>query len=297
MFPLICFCFSSPLLSKMSGSPAVSPVAPTVVQGPLFIIDEQTLPLSKLGCLASFNPEFQKRSSQKAADAKAIKNVQVLYNAILGHESKSELDIKVAECFDSSFNTAGIQSYFSAFAGEVTSEILAWSKKDVIRELVARNIPFMTWNAFDVHVAETLARDHDNVARSPCEWDDARSAFIETSGYEVRPSSEPTPPEPARPSPRTPGFIMKKPERPKDAEQQPQPQKRKRNCSACGSAATAFCGVCGIVFCTGHLNTDCHMCEEVEGFNQDSPSASDSVQGSEDEPLSDRVDQKNLEDL
>ena len=293
MFTLVSpdlFLFSSPLLSKMSGSPAESPVAPTVVQGPVFIIDEQTLPLSKLGCLASFNPEFQKSSSQKASDTKAIKNVQRLYNAILGHESKSELDIKVAECFDSSFNTAGVQSYFSAFAGEVTSEIMTWSKKDVIRELVARNVPFMTWNAFDVHVAAVLARDFAGETRAPCLWEDARSAFIEASGYEVRPTAEPTRPEPARPSPRTPGFIMKKPVRGKDAEQQPQPQKRKRSCFVCGSAAAGFCSVCGEAFCAGHLNV--HVCEDVEDFDQDGPSESDSVHGSEDEALSDRVDPK-----
>ena len=85
---------------------------------------------------------------------------------------------------------------------------------------------------------------------------------------------------------------MKKPEKPKNAEQQPRLQKRKRTCSDCGSAATAFCGVCGGVFCTGHLDTDRHVCEEVGNFSQDSPSASDSVQDSEDEALSDRVDPK-----
>ena len=252
----------------------------------MFIIDEETLPHCKVGCLASFDSSFQKSSSQKASDATAKKHVQKLYDAILNHEIKAELDAKVEDCFSSSFNTPGIQSYFSAFAGEVTTEIKAWSKRDVIRELVARNIPFMTWNAFDAHVAKTLADDHDNVARSPCEWDDARTVFIETSGYEVRPAADSTPQEVPRQTPRTPGFIMKKPAD-KGSEQQPQHQKRKRSCTACESTATAICVDCTQIFCASHHSTASHECDAVDQFGA---SASDSVHDSDDERLSDRLD-------
>ena len=265
---------------------SVPPVAPPVVPGPMFIIDEETLPHCKVGCLASFDSEFQKRSSQKASDVTAKKHVEKLYEAILSHESKSEVDVKVSACFDSSFNTAGIFSYFSAFAGEVTVELKNWSKREVIRELVARNIPFMTWNAFDAHVAKTLANDHDNVARSPCEWEDARSAFIEASGYEVRPATESTPLEVPRQTPRTTGFIMRKPVE-KVAEHQPQTQKRKRSCFVCDSAATAFCADCTQIFCASHHSTVSHGCDAVDQF---AASASDSVNDSDDERLSNRVD-------
>ena len=276
--------------SSQSGEQAaVLPVTPTVVPGPLFIIDEQTLPSSKVGCLASFDPEFQKKSSQKAIDATAIARVAGLYKAILTHESKSELDVKVAACFDSSFNTAGILSFYSAFAGEVTDEIKRWRKADIIRELVARNVPFMTWNAFDKHVAATLARDHENEPRTPCEWADARLAFITASGYEVRPEAEATPADQSRTSARTAGFIMNKQAEAKSAEQQP--QKRKRICSACNSPATSLCGTCWEIFCSDHHGPDYHVCDAVGHFDEEVPSESDSVQGSDDDPLSNRVDQ------
>jgi hypothetical protein len=274
--------------SQFGEQAAVLPVAPTVVPGPLFIIDEQTLPSSKVGCLASFDPEFQKKSSQKSIDATAIARVERLYKAILTHESKSELDVKVAACFDSSFNTAGILSFYSAFAGEVTDEIKRWRKADIIRELVARNVPFMTWNAFDKHVAATLARDHANEQRTPCEWADARLAFITASGYEVRPEAEAAPADQSRTSARTAGFIMQKQAEAKSADSEQQPQKRKRVCSACNSPATALCGICQEIFCSDHHGPDYHVCDAVDQFDQEAPSESDSVQDSEDEPLSDR---------
>jgi len=254
------------------------------------MIDEQILPLCKVGCLNSFNPDFQKKSSQKAIDATAKMRIGKLYEGILAHESKSVLDDKVAKCFDTSFNTPGIHAYYSAFAGEVTAEIKSWSKKDVIRELIARNVPFMTWNAFDAHIAATLARDHEGESRIPCAWDEARTAFINASGYEARPAEGSTPPEPIRPAPaHTPGFIMK-PMGDKGAGPHPQPPKRKRNCSesGCESLATAFCGECSQVFCAYHHSTVSHECDSVDQYD---PSESDSIHDiSEDEPLSGRVD-------
>jgi len=276
---------------SVSGADVLS-LAPSVVPGPVFIIDETTLADCKVGCLNSFDPSFQTRSSQKTTDAVAVGRIQKLFDGILAHESKSELDSKVSACFDASFNTAGIFSFYSAFAGEVTAEIKTWSKRDVIREIVARNIPFMTWNAFDQHVAATLVNDHAKVARSPCEWTLARSVFEERSGYEARPEVEAEPSAPAIPTPRprTPGFIMKKPEPQgaNDADQQAQPPKRKRTCSVCESAVMAFCGACGQVFCARHHGTDCHECDALGEFDQP-PSDCDSVHDSEDDPLSDRV--------
>ena len=290
VFPDLVFWFSSPLPSKMSEAAPITPLAPSVVPGPLFIIDEQTLARCKVGCLTSFDPIFQKSSSQKSKDVAAMRRVERLYEAVLNHESKAELDVKVADCFDSSFNTAGILSYFSAFAGEVTAEIKSWRKVDLINELVARNVPFMTWNAFDAHVAVTLARDHSGESRLPCVWDDARSVFNETSGYKARPEAEPAPQEPQAPNPipRTPGFIMKKPDNAKVPEPMPQHKKRKRKCSSesCVSAPTAYCNDCNQIFCASHLGGASHGCDEVEQF----PSESDSVQdSSEDAPLSGRA--------
>ena len=292
LFPLIRFCFSSPLLSKMSASGADDlSLAPSVVPGPVFIIDETSLADCKVGCLNSFDPSFQTKSSQKSTDVVAVGRIQKLFDGILAHESKSELDAKVTACFDASFNTAGIFSFYSAFAGEVTAEIKTWSKRDVIREIVARNIPFMTWNAFDQHVAATLVNDHAKVARSPCEWTLARGVFEERSGYEARPEAGGEPSAPAIPTPRTrtPGFIMKKPEEANGADQQAQPPKRKRTCSVCDSVFMAFCGACGHVFCAEHHGTDYHECDALGEFDQHDHSECDSVHDSEDEPLSDRV--------
>ena len=154
-------------------------------EGRLFLIDEEIRPACNLGCLSSFDTGLQSFSSQKDTTARANKHVEELYAAILNHADAAELELKVTTCFNSSFNTGGILALYSAFVGEATDEVKRWSKRDLVKELIANGVPFMTWNAFDAHVQAIMTLDAAKDDRPQCYWADAWGVFAAASKFKA----------------------------------------------------------------------------------------------------------------
>ena len=247
----------------MSVPEEVSPATPVPYSvGRLFLIDEEIRPKCNLGCLGSFDTELQSFSSQKAATVTANKHVEELYAAILNHADAAELELKVSTCFNSSFNTGGILAIYSAFVGEVTDEIKKWSKRDLVAELVANCVPFMTWNAFDAHVQAIMVLDAAEEARPPCEWAEAWGAFAAASKFKA-PESAPKKPA-SRAEPKSAGFIIGK-AAPVGGVDVPPPKRKPLSCflAGCVLAARTRCSGCTKAFCKDHGPADDHECDAL----------------------------------
>ena len=235
-------------------------------EGRLFLIDEEIRPACNLGCLSSFDTGLQSFSSQKAATVTANKHVEELYTAILSHADAAELELKVSTCFNSSFNTGGILAIYSAFVGEATDEVKRWSKRDLVAELIANSVPFMTWNAFDAHVQAIMTLDAAKEVRPPCYWAEAWNAFAAASKFkapEAAPESAPKRPA-SRVEPKSAGFIIGK-VAPVGGVDVPQPKRQPLSCSlaGCVNLARVRCSDCTKAFCRDHSLAGDHECDAL----------------------------------
>ena len=269
--------------------PELSAIPVPYSAGVLFIIDEEIRPACNLGCLSSFDTGLQGFSSQKAATSTANKHVEELYAAILNHADAAELEIKVSTCFNSSFNTGGILAIYSAFVGEATDEVKKWSKREMVAELVANGVPFMTWNAFDAHVREIMTLDAAEKPRPPCEWTEAWGVFAAASKFkapEAAPESAPKKPA-FRAVPKSAGFIIGKAS-PVGGVDVPPPKRQPLSCflASCGLLARVKCSDCTKAFCKDHSLAGDHECDALLLYASDDEVADPVESDEEGMPLS-----------